>query len=90
MYIKQWKKLFQSDPSENQVWATSQFEGLLDCWLVLATARDTVDSQKIDFYIFLSLRTWSASYTLKEAALIIANLSFSPEAKRKEKTQKLN
>ena len=32
------------------------------------------------------MRTWSASYTLKEAALIIANFHFESEAKRKNLT----
>ena len=51
----------------------------------------TVDSQKIvqskfceltenRFLRFLSLRTRSASYTLKVAALIITNFNFAPEA----------
>ena len=47
--------------------------------------------QKIEFYVFYLgelAATWSASYTLKVAALIIANFNFASEAKRKEKTQK--
>ena len=56
----------------------------------------TVDLQKIvlskfceftenRFLLFLTLRTWSASYTLKVAALIIANFNFASEAKRKKR-----
>ena len=56
----------------------------------------TVDSQKIvyskfceftenRFLRFLTLRTWSASYTLQVAALIIANFNFASEAIRKKR-----
>ena len=37
------------------------------------------------FLRFLILRTWSTSYTLKVAALIIANFNFASEAKRKKR-----
>ena len=36
-------------------------------------------------FSFLTLRTWSASYTLQVAALMIANLNFASEAKRKKR-----
>ena len=60
----------------------------------------TVDSQKIvegkfcefteNHYLpFLTLRTWSASYTLEVAALIIVNFNFVSEDKRK-KRKKIN
>ena len=60
----------------------------------LKTCIYTVDSQKIvwskfceftenRFLRFLTLRTWSASFTLKVAALIIAIIKFASEAKRK-------
>ena len=72
----------------------NKFGNVIDC-------TDTADSQKIvqskfckiDFCVFKLCElaaTWSASYTLKVAARIIANFNFASEAKCKKKTQKFN